>query len=367
MSQATLLSQIAQLVQTELAPIVQDIDCKGIYPEHFMRKLGEIGGYQSLGTVEQGGNGLGLATQILAIYEVGKVCGATAFSVWCQSACAWYLHKTPNAVVRERHLSNVLQGKVLAGTGMSNTVKHLAGIEDHNLQATPTDGGYIVNGVLPWVSNLGDTHIWANTAQTSNGYVMFITGGECEGVSLNPCPEFCALEGTRTFALKFDNVFVPNEDVLAQPEQFADYIKSIKTGFILLQVGIGAGIIDGCLKEIELANVGCGEVNFYLDNQIDDLQVRFDNMLAKTQKLADDTWAGQASLLETLETRLAASELCLDAAQSAALHAGAKGYLMRSPVQRRSREAMFVAIVTPAIKHLKKEIADLEFMGEFSI
>ncbi|SSY81030.1 acyl-CoA dehydrogenase family protein [Alysiella crassa] len=367
MSQEHLLSQIAQLVQTELTPIVQDIDCKGVYPENFMRKLGEIGGYQSLGTPEQGGNGLGLSTQILAIREVGKVCGATAFSVWCQAACAWYLHKTSNTAAQSRYLADVLQGKVLAGTGMSNTVKHLAGIENHNLQAVATDGGYIVNGVLPWVSNLGDTHIWANTAQTSNGYVMFITGGEREGVSLNPCPEFCALEGTRTFALKFENVFVPHEDVLAQPEQFGDYIKSIKAGFILLQIGIGAGIIDGCLKEIELANVSNGEVNFYLDNQIDELDDRFQAALSKTAKLADEAWAGQTSILETLQTRLAAAELCLDAAQSAALHAGAKGYLMRSPVQRRLREAMFVAIVTPAIKHLKKEISDLEFTGEFSI
>lgn len=367
MSQENLLSQVAKLAQSELAPIVQEIDCKGVYPEKFMRELGAVGGYQSLGTVDEGGNGLGLFSQIQVIAEVGKVCGSTAFSVWCQSACAWYLHKTPNAAVRERHLANVLQGKVLAGTGMSNTVKHLAGIEDHNLKAVPTEGGYIVNGVLPWVSNLGDTHIWANTAQTADGYVMFITGGEREGVSLNPCPEFCALEGTRTFALKFENVFVPHEDVLAQPEQFGDYIKSIKTGFILLQVGIGAGVISGCLNEIELSNVSHGEINFYLDNQIDELQARFDTVLAKTQKLADDTWAGQASLLETLETRLAASELSLDAAQSAALHTGAKGYLRRSAAQRRCREAMFVAIVTPSIKHLKKEIADLEFMGEFSI
>jgi acyl-coA dehydrogenase domain protein len=52
--------------------------------------------------------------------------------------------------------------------------------------------------------------------------------------------------------------------------------------------------------------------------------------------------------------------LALNATQSAALHAGAKGYLMRSPAQRRVREAMFVAIVTPAIKHLRKEIAALE-------
>jgi hypothetical protein len=40
---------------------------------------------------------------------------------------------------------------------------------------------------------------------------------------------------------------------------------------------------------------------------------------------------------------------------SALMHQGARGYLMQSDVQRRVREAQFVAIVTPAIKHLRKE------------
>ena len=43
-------------------------------------------------------------------------------------------------------------------------------------------------------------------------------------------------------------------------------------------------------------------------------------------------------------------------AQSAALHCGAKGFVMRHPAQRRTREAMFVAIITPSLRHLRKEI-----------
>lgn len=363
----TLLHNIAELVKTDLKPLVEDIDRKGLYPEDFLRKVGAAGGFAAVGSPEEGGSGLGLAAQIGVLREIGKECGATAFSAWCQAACGWYLHRSANAAVKQRYLADVLSGRVLAGTGMSNTVKHLAGIEEHFLKAEKTDGGYLVSGVLPWVSNLGDSHIWANTAQIGDGYVMFITGAGREGLTLNPCPEFCALEGTRTLALRFDKVFVPHEDVLAEPAAFADYIRSIKAGFILLQIGIGAGIIDGCLKEIELANVGSGEVNFYLENGIDELQERYDTLLAKTVRLADEAWAGSAGLLETLQTRAAAAELCLDAAQSAALHSGAKGYLMKSPVQRRVREAMFVAIVTPALKHLRKEISDLEFGGEYSI
>ena len=60
-----------------------------------------------------------------------------------------------------------------------------------------------------------------------------------------------------------------------------------------------------------------------------------------------------------LDVRAHASELSLKAAQSALLHQGARGYLMSAAPQRRVRESHFVAIVTPAIKHLRKEMARL--------
>lgn len=130
MNAQTLIANVAELVKTKLKPIVDDIDRKGYYPEAFMRELGAIGGFGAVGTEAEGGNGLGLAAQIAVLREIGKECGATSFSAWCQAACAWYLHQTPNRAVKDKYLADILQGKVLAGTGMSNTVKHLAGIEN---------------------------------------------------------------------------------------------------------------------------------------------------------------------------------------------------------------------------------------------
>ncbi|MDZ4163175.1 MAG: acyl-CoA dehydrogenase, partial [Burkholderiales bacterium] len=62
---------------------------------------------------------------------------------------------------------------------------------------------------------------------------------------------------------------------------------------------------------------------------------------------------------DVLNARIDGGELCMRAANSALMHQGARGYLMQSDVQRRVREAQFVAIVTPAIKHLRKEVAAL--------
>ena len=41
------------------------------------------------------------------------------------------------------------------------------------------------------------------------------------------------------------------------------------------------------------------------------------------------------------------------------LHAGARGYVAGAPAQRRLRESYFVAIITPATKHLRRELAAL--------
>ena len=57
-----------------------------------------------------------------------------------------------------------------------------------------------------------------------------------------------------------------------------------------------------------------------------------------------------------IEALLQMPELALRASQSAMLHTGAKGYLQSAPAQRKLRESYFVAIVTPAIKHLRKEL-----------
>ena len=53
------------------------------------------------------------------------------------------------------------------------------------------------------------------------------------------------------------------------------------------------------------------------------------------------------------------SETALAAAQAAMLHCGARGYVANAVAQRRLRESYFVAIVTPAIKQLKKMLADM--------
>jgi alkylation response protein AidB-like acyl-CoA dehydrogenase len=349
---------IDTLIREVLAPQAQAID-EGRYPGDFMRALGRLGGFGAALPAGSGGLGLDLAAQIEIIARVGRVCGSTAFLTWCQAACAWYLRQTDNAAARARYLAPIARGEILAGTGMSNAVKHLAGIERINLRARRDGEGYRVNGALPWVSNLGPGHLLiAAAALEEGGYVMFAVPPGSEALTLRPCPAFAGMEGTGTYGVHLKNAWIPAEDVLAEPAAFEDYIRRIKPGFLLLQIGMGVGLVQASLETIHATNQRLSHVNTYLDDQEDDLERDFQALRAETLRLAGLDL--DALPLDILRARARASELGLRATQSAALHAGAAGYLMSSPAQRRLREALFVAIVTPALKHLRKEIHALE-------
>ena len=348
-------------IRQGLQPLAQQIDRDGFYPEAWLRRWGALGGWASLTDAVAPGNGPDLAAQIALTSQVGAACGATAFAVWCQSACIWYLHHSRNQSLRQRFMGPLVRGELLAGTGMSNTVKHLGGIEKHWLKAEPVAGGYRVTGGLPWVSNLGADHLLATAAQLPNGgYVMFMLRCDAPGVTLRPCPQFCALEGTRTLNLRLDEVMVADQDVLAQPDAFDAYLARIKPGFILLQQGMALGVTEASLALIRDSLHTPSATNVWLDDQPDALQQECDALWTQTQWLARQSDAGQVPLLAVLRTRLQASELALRAAQSAALHAGARGFLLDHGAQRRMREALFVAIVTPALKQLRHEIARLQ-------
>lgn len=355
------LQTIQDHARAQLAPQAAVIDQEGVYPDAYLAELGELGGFGAAVPQAAGGLGLTMAEQVQINAAVAEHCGSTGFLVWCQATCAWYLSHAANASVREAFLPAVARGTLRAGTGMSNTVKHLAGIEKINLRARREGNGYVINGVLPWVSNLGDDHLAIVAAHVEGGgYVMFAAPCQHEGLALHPCPEFSGMEGTRTLQLRFRAVAVPGEHVLAHPEQFRAFIQRIKPGFVLGQTGMGLGLIEGSLRTIAQCNTTHDHVNQFLDDQGDTLQAEADALAVRIEMLARQTLEGNPPMLDVLKARLATSELTLRAAQSEVLHAGAAGYVMRHPAQRRLREAVFVAIVTPALKHLRKEIHDLE-------
>lgn len=353
------------LIQAQLAPHVSAIDLEGVYPEAFLRALGALGGFAGAASPVHGGNGQGLADIIEVMSRVGQECLSTAFAVWCQTACARYLQLSDNTALQAEWLPALASGQQLGGTGLSNTFKSCSEIERFLLSAKRVEGGYEINGNLPWVSNLGPDHVFVTgcPVEGDGRLVFFLVRCDQPGFRLQDGAHFTALEGTRTYACQFRGVRIDDARVLAQPDQSKAYLARIQPGMILAQMGMGLGLVQDCIRLIDSSARTHAHVNQFLDDQPADLRAALEAARAETLRLATladaaPTGDGQVALTTAiLRLRLAGGELALRAAQAAMLHQGARGYLRHATAQRRLREAYFVAIVTPSIKHLRHELA----------
>ena len=359
---AALISAVRELVDGPLAELASDIDRRGIYPKSILQRLGELGALRAhMVSGDQPGD-YGLAIQ--AMSEISRVCGATGFMVWCHEVCGVYMEQSGNPALMGDVLDRHNNGQTLGATGMSNPMKTFAGIETFLLHARKADGRYIVNGTLPWVSNLGPDHYFGAVAdvESTDGAakteIMFMVRCDAPGVELRNCPSFSAMEGTNTWAVRLTDYFVGANELIADPVR--PFIGRIRAAFILLQTGMGLGVAQGAIDSMWKVERTLGHVNEFLEDRPDDLQAELDELTARIMVLGKTPFESDKKfLIDVLDARAHASELALRAAQSALLHQGARGYLMSSDVQRRVRESHFVAIVTPAIKHLRKEIARL--------
>jgi len=341
-----------------LSPLVQNIDREGFYPEDVMRAFGRAGAFGTHLPLPDGSADLGVA--IRAMSAAGELCLSTSFCMWCQDALAWYIAASQNETLKQDLGRRIASGEALGGTALSNPMKTFFGIEQIRLKARRVDGGYLVRGLLPFVSNLGPDHFFGAVfeIEEQKRYVMAVVPCAADGVTLADNTKFVALDGTRTFSVQMRDVMIADALVLADPSD--SYIKRIRAGFVLLQAGMGFGLIRGCVALMRQAKGPLGHVNKYLDIQPEQLEEQLAVMEADVARLAATPFEIDPSYWRAvIEARLAASEASITAAHAAMLHCGARGYVTTGAAQRRLREAYFIAIVTPAIKQLKKMLAEM--------
>lgn len=354
----TVLGAVTAIADGPLRAAANRID-RGHYPLEIMRALGEAGG---LGAhLERHGGRTGLA--IAAMQAASRQCGSTGFLMWAHDVCGLYLEHSNNPALTGSVLDRHVRGETFGGTALSNPMKSLAGIEPILFRATRVRGGYTVSGSLPWVSHIRSGQYCGAMAGvyaadgTLSHEVLFMLNID-ESVELRPCPEFSGMEGTSTYGIRLHDHFVGEDAIVADPAR--PFIAKIKAVFILLQAGMAMGIIQGSIDSMREVEPTLGHVNRFLDERPDELQGEFDELGSRVMRLAETPYDGSRDyLIDVLDARAHGAELALRASQSSLLHQGARGYLRSAAPQRRIREAHFSAIVTPAIKHLRWEIARL--------
>src|SRR5882757_6701314 len=214
---ASIADQVAVIARKDLAPMAAAIDAGTLYPEQLLRRLGDAGAWAS----HQPKNGAAdLRCAIQSIAALGEVCGATAFMAWCQNTLVWYAANSDNPALLARFADKFASGQFLGGTGLSNPMKSFFGIEKLKLKGRKVEGGYVVRGALPWVSNLGPDHVFGTIfarEDVPGEIVMFLADCADPAITLQPCKPFLAMDGTGTYGVQFRDAFIPDDQILAEP------------------------------------------------------------------------------------------------------------------------------------------------------
>src|SRR6201990_3220230 len=264
-SSASIAEQVATIARKNLAPMASAIDAGTVYPDELLHRLGDVGAWGSH-LPKNGAADLRCAIQSIA--ALGEVCGATAFMAWCQNTLVWYVANSMNPKLVAKFGDKFATGQMLGGTGLSNPMKSFFGIEKLKLKGRKVDGGYLVKGALPWVSNLAPNHFFGTIFERGDepgGIVMFLADCSDPGITLQPCKPFLAMDGTGTYSVQFRDAFVSDDLILADPA--GPFVKKIRAGFILLQNGMGLGLIKDCIQIMEEVGAPLGHVNRYLPQQ----------------------------------------------------------------------------------------------------
>ena len=353
-----MILDIENIAKSRLSPIANCIDQEGYYPIDIMADLGKAGAFAQHLDFNDNRFDLALAN----MRAISRECGSTGFMSWCHDVCGLYMEKSGNNSLIDR-VHDHAYGKTFGGTGLSNPMKAFTNIEKMALKAKKVSDGYIVSGTLPWVSHIAKSQYCGAIAAVENkidetSHEVFFILDIDDQVSLTKCPQFSGMEGTSTWGIKLNDYFVSDAQIIADPAR--PFIKKIRSAFILLQTGWARGVIQASIDACREVESSLGHVNQFLHNRPDELEAELEDLEKRIDILARNPFdSDKEHMLNVLDTRAHCGELSLKASQSALLHQGARGYLMKSKPQRLIREAHFVAIVTPAIKHLRWEMAKL--------
>jgi alkylation response protein AidB-like acyl-CoA dehydrogenase len=292
---------------------------------------------------------------VTAITRVSERSLAAGFVLWGHRTYIEYLLQSPNAVLRERLLPDLLAGRIAGATGLSNAMKFLSGLEELQITATPSDNGYSLTGKLPWVTNLRleGFHVAAAVAHAGGGSFIASLAGDDVGLTRSADLDLMALRSTSTAAIDIRDVKLASDRVVH--EHAERFLPAVRPAFLALQIGMSIGLARRALHEAETAT---GAGRSVLDEPIAELQQR---CTQQEQALFHGLRAGsfQANAAALFQIRIALADIAAEAVALELQASGGRAYLTGPGrgFARRWREAAFLPVITPSLVQLKTVLA----------
>jgi alkylation response protein AidB-like acyl-CoA dehydrogenase len=196
------------------------------YTAEQWQRLGKLGLLGLSVPARYGGGGLGALDTARSVEALGRGCVATGMVFGASAhlfACAMPIVDFGSEAVKSRVLPGICDGTLVAGNAMT---EEGAGSDVSRLAVTgrQVEGGWIVDGEKSFVSNgpAADVFTVYATTDPKAGYLGvtgFVVDRTAPGVSTGEPFDKMGLSQCPASTVRFDQVFVPDEQVLGEPGQ----------------------------------------------------------------------------------------------------------------------------------------------------
>jgi alkylation response protein AidB-like acyl-CoA dehydrogenase len=250
-------NMIAQMVrdfaEKEIRPNMKKWDDDEIFPVETMKKMGELGLLGIFIPEEYGGSGFSYFEYATALMELGRVCGGVGLSVAAHnSLCTGHIYYHGTEEQKRKYLPKLASGEWIGAWGLTepNT-----GSDAMRMKTTAVKEGneWVINGAKNWITHglSGDVAvvlIRTGELLDSNGITAFIIEKGTPGFSAVKIKEKLGVRASETAELIFDNVRVPEENVIGEVGMGFRQAMQILDGGRISIASLSAGIARGAYE-----------------------------------------------------------------------------------------------------------------------
>jgi len=353
---------VRQFMETEVRPLVKELEREEKFPLEIIKKLGEMGCCGMLVPEEWGGPGLDTVSYVLMLEEVARVYTAmsTALGV-TNSAVQAPLLEFGSDTQRQKYLKRLASGEILGSFCLTEAA---AGSDAAGIQATAVcsvsnperaSGCYRLNGAKTWVTNGSHAGVYIIFAKTDpaaggKGITAFLVEPSFQGFKIGRHEDKMGQRSSPSVEILLNDCEVPAENRLGEEGQGLKIALSAldggRIGIAAQAVGLAQGALDDSIKFAKQRRAFGKNIGDFQAIQwmLADMQTEIEAARGLTHYAAWLKDSGKPMGSAASKAKLYASEMANRVAYKAVQIHGSLGYSRETDVERMYRDARVITI-----------------------
>lgn len=345
---------VAKLVDTEIAPVADDIDARGEFPAVLFRRLGALGYFGLRYPERYGGSEADMVTFCLLAEELGRGSMSLAAAAMMQALMGThFVFKYGGEEQRQRYLVPALRGEKVGAFALTEPG---AGSDLGNMQTRARRDGdhWVLHGAKTWVTSAPIADFLTVGAKTSDErglkhIALFLVDPKTmPGVVQGRKIAKMSVRASDTGEIALEDVRVPADHVLGGEsggvEKIGGILSEIRVMTAALSVGLARAAYDAALRYAR-ERVAFGKPiaeHQAVAFKLADMLTGIHGATLMTYDAAAALDRGATVTREAAMAKLTASEMAVRVADDAARIFASYSLATEYPVQRYLRDSRFL-------------------------